>query len=105
MNCLTVFGFMLHPHTWLCQVPEFLPLCLSPHVGIPRTALITPFPLLPFKSFLVRLVFAVSDSELPWYRLASLEHRQDRGQAQGAALPGAGEGRKRSEGFLCPAVH
>lgn len=78
MNCPTVFGFTFYPHTFAMPVPEFLLLRLFPHMGIPHTALIIPFPLLPSTSFLDKSVFAVSDSELPLYGLASLEHKQDR---------------------------
>ena len=78
MNCPAVFAFTLYPHTFPMPVPEFVPSHLSPHMGIPHTALIIPFPLLYSNSFLDKSVFAVSDSELPLYRLASLEHKQGR---------------------------
>lgn len=80
MNCPTVFGFTLYPHPVRNAMPvrKLLPSCLSPLMGIPRTALTTPFPLVPSNSFLGKSVFAVADSELPLYGLASLEHRQDR---------------------------
>lgn len=66
MNCPTVFAFTLYPHPVrnAMTVRKLLPSCLSPLMGIPRTALIPPFPLLLSNSFLGKSVFAVADSEL-----------------------------------------